>query len=49
MQINWVPMNVPEEFDCKSKLEELNATADENVEYLNSGSSEIEESLKKFM
>lgn len=49
MQINWVPMNVPEEFDCKSKLEELNATADGNVEYLNSGTSEIEESLKKFM
>lgn len=37
MQINWVPMNVPEEFDCKSKLEELNATADEKAEFLASG------------
>lgn len=28
MQIFWVPMAVQEEFDCKGKLEELNAVVD---------------------
>lgn len=33
-------MNVPEEFDCKSKLEELSLEADKNFEYINTGISE---------
>jgi hypothetical protein len=48
MQIYWVPMAIQEEFDCKSKLEELNTAVDEKAEFLTQSSNEIEESLKKF-
>lgn len=34
MVIDWVPMAVQEEFDCKQRLEELKNSVDEKAAYL---------------
>ena len=46
MQIFWVPIAVQEEFDCKTKLEELNTAVDEKAAFLESNAAEIESTLK---
>lgn len=34
MQIEWVPVGEPSEFDCKAKLEELTEEIGKNTEFL---------------
>jgi hypothetical protein len=48
MMIDWVPVNMKEEFDCKAKLEELKAIFDEKAQYLEESTGELDSSLKQF-
>lgn len=48
MVIDWVPMAVQEEFDCKQKLEELKQSVEDKAYYLESSTAEIEEVVQTF-
>ena len=48
MVIDWVPMAVQEEFDCKLKLEELKQSVEDKAYYLESSTAEIEEVVQTF-